>query len=241
MHYYKRNLGDYAKKAGRLSMLQHGAYNLLIDACYDREKFPTFEEAVEWTWASTEAEVEAVRFVLTRFFRLGDDGLYVQDRILEELLDYHRKSDKNKRIAQERESKRTEASTKRARNVYEASPKKHEAPPNQEPITNNQEPITLIPPTQAPGADGRFERFWKAYPRKVGKDAAEKAFAKRKPSNQLLDEMLLAIEKQSSSIEWTKDNGQYIPNPATWLNQGRWKDGEGELSNAMPEWMMGAI
>lgn len=241
MHYYKRNLGDYAKKAGRLSMLQHGAYNLLIDACYDREKFPTFEEAVEWTWASTEAEVEAVRFVLTRFFRLGDDGLYVQDRILEELLDYHKKSDKNKRIAQEREAKRNESSTKRERNVNETSPKKHEAPPNQEPRTNNQEPIPPKPPTQAPGADGRFERFWKAYPRKVGKDAAEKAFAKRKPSNQLLDEMLLAIEKQSSSIEWTKDNGQYIPNPATWLNQGRWKDGDCELPNAMPEWMMGAI
>lgn len=138
MHYYKRNLGDYAKKAGRLSMLQHGAYNLLIDACYDREKFPTFEEAVEWTWASTEAEIEAVRFVLSRFFRLGDDGLYVQDRILEELLDYHKKSDKNKRIAQEREAKRNESSTKRARNVHETSPKKYEAPPNQEPRTKNQ-------------------------------------------------------------------------------------------------------
>ena len=41
MHYYKRNLGDYAKKAGRLSMLEHGSYTLLIDACYDRERFPT--------------------------------------------------------------------------------------------------------------------------------------------------------------------------------------------------------
>ena len=46
MHYYKRNLGDYAKKAGRLSMLQHGSYTLLIDACYDREQFPTLEEAI---------------------------------------------------------------------------------------------------------------------------------------------------------------------------------------------------
>ena len=37
MHYYKRNIGDYHKKAGRLSMIEHGAYTLLIDACYDRE------------------------------------------------------------------------------------------------------------------------------------------------------------------------------------------------------------
>ena len=39
MHYFKFNIGDYHKKAGRLSMLQHGAYTLLIHACYDREKF----------------------------------------------------------------------------------------------------------------------------------------------------------------------------------------------------------
>ena len=60
MHYYKRNLGDYAKKAGRLSMIEHGAYTLLLDACYDRERFPTLEEAIEWTWARTPEEVAAV-------------------------------------------------------------------------------------------------------------------------------------------------------------------------------------
>jgi uncharacterized protein YdaU (DUF1376 family) len=135
MHYYKRNLGDYAKKCGRLSMLQHGAYTLLIDSCYDREKFPTLEEAVEWTWASTEAEIEAVKFVLTRFFKLSDDGQYVQDRILAELLDYHAKADTNKRIALDRETKRKEKSTNREQPV-------NEAPPNQEPRTINQEPRT---------------------------------------------------------------------------------------------------
>jgi uncharacterized protein YdaU (DUF1376 family) len=136
MHYYKRNLGDYAKKCGRLTMLQHGAYTLLIDSCYDREKFPTLEEAIEWTWASTEGEIEAVKFVLTRFFKLGDDGQYVQDRILAELLDYHAKADINKRIAVERETKRKERTTNRAQSV-------DEAPPNQEPRTINQEPITI--------------------------------------------------------------------------------------------------
>jgi len=135
MHYYKRNIGDYAKKAGRLTMLQHGAYTLLIDSCYDREKFPTLEQAIEWTWASTEAEIEAVKFVLNRFFTLGEDGEYVQDRILEEILDYHSKADKNKLIAIEREAKRREKRTNRAQAV-------HESPPNQEPLTNNHKPVT---------------------------------------------------------------------------------------------------
>jgi uncharacterized protein YdaU (DUF1376 family) len=135
MHYYKRNLGDYAKKAGRLTMLQHGAYTLLIDSCYDREVFPTLEQAIEWTWASTEAEVDAVKFVLSRFFNLTKDGQYVQDRILQELLEYHAKADKNKEIAIEREAKRKEFKTERTRNVNESSP-------NHKPITNNHEPLT---------------------------------------------------------------------------------------------------
>jgi uncharacterized protein YdaU (DUF1376 family) len=134
MHYYKRNLGDYAKKAGRLTMLQHGAYTLLIDSCYDREVFPTLEQALEWTWASTEAEIDAVKFVLSRFFVLDIQGTYIQDRILEELLQYHKNADTNKRIADEREAKRRENRTKRVQVV-------DEAPPNQEPLTTNHKPI----------------------------------------------------------------------------------------------------
>ena len=134
MHYYKRNLGDYAKKAGRLSMLQHGSYTLLIDACYDREQFPTMDEAIEWTWASTTEEVEAVTFVLRKFFTL-EDGVYVQKRIQEEIAEYHGKAETNKRIAQEREAKRKENATNRARVV-------DEAPPNHKPLTKNQEPVT---------------------------------------------------------------------------------------------------
>jgi uncharacterized protein YdaU (DUF1376 family) len=133
MHYYKRNLGDYAKKTGRLTMLQHGAYTLLIDACYDREIFPTLEQAIDWTWASTDAEIDAVKFVLSRFFKLSSDGQYVQDRILEELLQYHKNADTNKRIAIDRETKRKEKSTNRAPNV-------NEPPPNQEPLTINHKP-----------------------------------------------------------------------------------------------------
>ena len=62
MHYYERNIGDYHRKAGRLNILQHGVYNLLIDACYDRETFPTLEEAIDWVWAASPEEIEAVKF-----------------------------------------------------------------------------------------------------------------------------------------------------------------------------------
>ena len=99
MHYYKRNIGDYAKKAGRLSMVEHGAYTLLMDAIYDRETFPTLEEALDWVWARDEAEVAAVKFVLSKFFELREDGRYVQNRIQEELDSYKSKAETNARIA----------------------------------------------------------------------------------------------------------------------------------------------
>lgn len=141
MHWYKRNIGDYYKKAGRLSMQQHGAYTLLIDACYDREQFPTEEQAIEWVWASTDDEIQAVKFVLTRFF-VEVDGVFVQSRIRDELADYGDKAEKNRRIAIEREAKRREKRTNQHESCTEGSRIEHESPPNQEPVTSNQEPVT---------------------------------------------------------------------------------------------------
>ena len=89
MHYYERNIGDYHKKAGRLNILQHGVYNLLIDACYDHESFPTLEEAIDWVWAESEEEIDAVKLVLRRFFTCDENGRYIQNRIKEELDKYH--------------------------------------------------------------------------------------------------------------------------------------------------------
>ena len=176
MHYYKRNLGDYAKKAGRLSMLQHGAYTLLLDACYDRECFPTEDQAIEWTWASTPDEEQAVRFVLSRFFQLQDDGTYLQTRVYDEIQLYKVGEIQNRLIALAREARkqnrpvfadacdRLRAEIKNEplskthaawTVVIEALIKEHEAPPNQEPITNNQEPIDIHTenPSESAGAD----------------------------------------------------------------------------------------
>ena len=64
-----------------------------------------------------------------------------------------------------------------------------------------------------------FERFWKAYPRRVGKKAAEKALAKALRETSI-DAILGAIARQTPS--WT--DPQFIPHPATWLNRGSWSD-----------------
>ena len=205
MHYYKKNIGDYAKKAGRLTMLQHGAYTLLLDSCYDREVFPTLEDAIEWTWASSKEEIEAVEFVLKKFFTL-EDGRFVQNRISEELEKYHANSETNKRIAIEREAKRKEKSTNRAPSV-------DEAPPNHKPRTKNQEPKDIYTP--------EFEEFWSWYPSKTGKGEAFRSWKKINPDVRLRAIITVAVGAYKLSKR-VKEG--FVKNPATWLNQRCWED-----------------
>ena len=83
MNYYKRHIGDYAKKAGHLSVLEHGVYTLLLDAYYDREKAPTKAEAIRHARTRTQEELAALDAVLSDFFT-EIDGLYFQTRVEEE-------------------------------------------------------------------------------------------------------------------------------------------------------------
>lgn len=76
----------------------------------------------------------------------------------------------------------------------------------------------------------RFEVFWSAYPKRVGKGAAWKAFEKLHPSQTLLDKMIQAIDLQKESYQWKREDGQYIPYPSTWLNQSRWEDDVGSTT-----------
>lgn len=69
-----------------------------------------------------------------------------------------------------------------------------------------------------------FDEFWNNYPRKIGKQKCANWFRIHKADKLLLDKMLNAINEQKQSEQWRRDNGQYIPHPYTWLNQGRWED-----------------
>lgn len=84
MNYYERHLGDYAKDTGHLTMLQHGAYTLLIDKYYSRESGLPAEFVYDWAKAQTDAERQAVDSVLRQYFRL-EDGVWVKNRIETEI------------------------------------------------------------------------------------------------------------------------------------------------------------
>lgn len=79
-------------------------------------------------------------------------------------------------------------------------------------------------PPKSPKGDDGFEAFWTLYPNKTGKGAAVKAWAKIHPNAELRATINAAVSNQRTWDKWMKDAGQFIPHPATWLNQQRWLD-----------------
>ena len=72
--------------------------------------------------------------------------------------------------------------------------------------------------------DTLFAQFWAVYPKKRDKAKAAKAFANLQPDETLLAEILTALDWQTKTPEWSKDGGQFVPYPATYLNGRRWED-----------------
>lgn len=87
-----------------------------------------------------------------------------------------------------------------------------------EPLTK---PLPLKTKSHTSVLDDGFEEFWNRYPKKVGKHVAHTAWKKNKVK---VDDVLKTLAWQVHSEQWTKQSGQFIPNPATYINQGRWHD-----------------
>ena len=69
-----------------------------------------------------------------------------------------------------------------------------------------------------------FDEFWNSYPKKVGKQDAVKAWKKIKPDAVLMGKIISGLNAWKESEQWNKEDGQYIPYPATWLNKRKWED-----------------
>ena len=70
-----------------------------------------------------------------------------------------------------------------------------------------------------------FELFYSAYPKKVGKSVAKKAFARLKPTPEFTKMLITDCRKRIDAGEWcTGNDKQFIPGPAPYLNQRKWED-----------------
>lgn len=165
-----------------------------------------------------------------------DENGYYNKRMEEEIL-------KRKSFCKSRRDNKTKSSTK-----AENSPVKAEGTPVEKaPVTNEDTPVkaeervakneekTKKPKEKNEGEGQKekerlskdFLRFWSSYPKKVAKVYCQRIFLKLKPSTEQTEVMIRAVENQKRWEMWQREDGKYIPNPSTWLNQQRWLD-EGE-------------
>jgi uncharacterized protein YdaU (DUF1376 family) len=128
MNYYRRYIGDYLKKTARLSMLEHGAYNLLLDYYYVEERPIPLDLAEVYRMVRATAAVErrAVERVLSVFFTRTEDGfrnIRADEEISKGSSAIEQMADAGRRGADRKWGKSRSASATRAQRLAEARAK----------------------------------------------------------------------------------------------------------------------
>lgn len=214
MNYYERHIGDYLKDTSHLSLLEHGIYTRLLDVYYTREGALPSDQVARLIGARSKDEREAMQSVLSEFFKLVD-GAWSQDRCEREISRFKDKQRKAKASAEVRWA-HTERNANAMRTYSGGNAD------GMLPVTSNQTPVSNTPKPPSAQPDG-FASFWSAYPKKVNKAQAMKAF-KAQRINGELPEILTDLEHRRVSPDWVKDNGQFIPNPGTYLTNRKWEE-----------------
>lgn len=223
-HYVRFYVADHLADTMHLSTAEHGAYMLLLWHSWRTGPLPDNGVALARIARCTPKEWQAIAPAVLPFFTLTTDGL-VQPRLERE------RQRKDDGITQRKAAGRASAEARKAQREANDRSTTVQRPLeqsfNETQHTLKPEPeledtsLRSVSPAREPRAeivDRDFEDFWSAYPRKVGKDAARKAWVaakKRAPVAQ--------IAAGLNTARWPSDP-QFIPHPATWLNQGRWQD-----------------
>lgn len=142
MHYYSFNIADYKKDTDYLKPIEHYVYRSLIDRYYlDEMPIPTETQPLLRRFKlETEAEIQALNYVLSEFFTLKDDG-YHHARIDAEIEKYQANAEKNRENGK-KGGRPPKNKPKITQPVNDGLPVESQINPNQEPLTINQEPIT---------------------------------------------------------------------------------------------------
>jgi len=77
------------------------------------------------------------------------------------------------------------------------------------------------PPKPKKALDDGFDSFWSRYPKKIGKGYCREIWKRKRL---MPEDVLPALAKAITSPDWQKEGGKFIPNPSTYLNQGRFED-----------------
>ena len=217
---------DFLTGTATLSLVEVGAYIRLLCYAWDSGGVPTGAADRAAILGCSRKQESALWSRISRKFILdADRDVYLNERMESERLkqaDYRqRQSERGKASG---EARRQPESHQR---INLGSTGVHTlVQPAHEPETNSSSSSSSSSSQELKrhAHDVRFEGWWEAYPKKVGKGAALKAWSKIRPSDAVCAAMLAALDWQRNQPQWTKDGGAYVPNPQTYLNQARWQD-----------------
>lgn len=218
-------MGDFQADTMSLSMMEQGAYDRLLDYYYATEKpIPAdADRAAIICRAVTEPERAAVDFVLGAYFVREHDGWH------------NARADREIAAAGSARVNGRAGGRPRKTGIETVIETERETGPETEGGTeirtgSGHPPTTNHQPKENPLSPG-FARFWLAWPkndRKASKGECAKRWAARGYEDQT-DRILAHIARMKSSRDWTKNDGEFIPAPMTYLNQRRW-----EADDVMP-------
>jgi uncharacterized protein YdaU (DUF1376 family) len=213
VNHYPHHIGDFNNATRHLTRVERSLYRDLIDLYYDTEQalISDVDKLARKVLATSDEEKTALAMVLDEFFTLTDDGFH-NDRCDQEIASYRGKIGNASNAGKASAAARA---NKKATGVERAL--------NKRTTNQNQNQNQVIPLTPKGVEPAGFAEFWNAYPNHSAKANAVKAWGK--VPAELHPAILAAVESQKQSAAWTKDDGQYVPHAATWLNGKRWEDG----------------
>ena len=212
--YYKRFPRDFLEGTIGLSFETKGAYAIVLDLIYMRSgQLPDDARYIAGQLGCSVRKWSAIREELIARGKLQVHEGFISNFRADYLTEESRKY----------QDKQAEIAGKPRKNKGKAQPERSQSEPEPNTTVTNV-PVVLdrAKPTRAEIASG-FLTFWTVYPKKVGKDAAARAFSKamaRIDDAEPLAVILAGVERALPG--W--DEPRFIPHPSTWLNEGRWED-----------------
>lgn len=234
LQWYARYPGDYLRDTAHLTMLEHGAYTLLMDYYYSTATpLPANADANAPTLALatnprlyricravTPEEQEAVDSVINDFFKLHE-GNYHHARIDEEIekreeISEKRRAAREARMNKPPKGKGTNAPTNAPTNAGAS------ATANEDTTTTTTTVLDIYIGGAHFTPEMYFEVFWNDYPAVKPKGNKSKALEKFKA---IMKEIKDYEQFDRATKEYRKfcDAGNYNQHAVTWLNQRGWE------------------
>ncbi len=229
----------FASSAMLLPLEAKGLYREMLTRAWSLGgKLPSEAKSIQKLVMVSSEEWARTWPLVRRFWKTTPDGAWIYNETQQDVMKVST-SISEKRAAAGRKGGKASAEARRKAKQSQANGQANgQANEKQKRSISLSLPLSLPDDAQRPNdrndscspraSDGRnplytpaFENFWGAYPRKVGKGKAARAWKTRK-AHEHLEAILLHIQADIASEQW--QDASLIPHPTTWLNQERWDD-----------------